>query len=77
MKWPKSKHNSQPSLAVDVAPYPIDWKDERRFILFAGFVMGIAKAKGINLRWGGDWNGNFRVGDDGKLFDAPHFEMVE
>ena len=23
VKWPNSKHNSNPSLAVDVAPYPI------------------------------------------------------
>lgn len=25
VKWPNSKHNSQPSRAVDSAPYPIDW----------------------------------------------------
>lgn len=23
--WPMSKHNSYPSLAVDLAPYPVDW----------------------------------------------------
>ena len=25
--WPMSKHNSQPSKAVDVAPFPISWPD--------------------------------------------------
>lgn len=25
VKWPNSKHNSQPSRAIDAAPYPIDW----------------------------------------------------
>ena len=26
VKWPNGKHNSNPSFAVDVAPYPINWK---------------------------------------------------
>lgn len=29
----KSKHNFKPSLAVDVAPYPIDFNDYRRLYL--------------------------------------------
>ena len=44
--WPHSKHNSEPSLAVDVAPYPIDWSDRERFCLFAGFVLGVASEMG-------------------------------
>ena len=62
--------------AVDLAPYPIDWKDRERFHLFAGFVLGIAKSMGINLRWGGDWNQNWEV-DDNKFDDFPHFELRE
>lgn len=27
VKWPNGKHNANPSLAVDIAPYPIDWRD--------------------------------------------------
>ena len=27
VKYPKGRHNASPSLAVDVAPYPIDWND--------------------------------------------------
>ena len=74
--YPKGRHNSFPSLAVDVAPYPIDWGDRERFHLFAGFVLGIAKSMGINLRWGGDWNRNWQV-DDNKFDDFPHFELKE
>ena len=74
--YPKGRHNSSPSLAVDVAPYPIDWGDRERFHLFAGFVLGIAKSMGINLRWGGDWNSNWQV-DDNKFDDFPHFELRE
>ena len=45
VQWPNSKHNAIfPALsrAVDCAPYPIDWNDHKRFIHFAGFVLGVA-----------------------------------
>ena len=74
VKFPHGRHNSLPSRAVDVCPYPIDWSDRERFHLFSGFVLGIAKSMGINLRWGGDWNQNWEV-DDNKFDDFPHFEL--
>ena len=75
VKWPKGRHNHNPSIAVDVAPYPIDWKDRERMTYFAGMVMGIAKAKGIGLRWGGDWNQNTDLKDN-SFDDLPHFELT-
>ena len=74
VRYPMGRHNSSPSRAVDVVPYPIDWKDRERFHLFAGFVLGMARRMGITLRWGGDWNMNFEV-DDNKFDDFPHFEL--
>jgi len=74
VQWPNSKHNSSPSKAVDVAPYPIDWNDTRRFDYFAGFVKGIAVSKGITLRWGGDWDSDTDVKDQ-TFNDLPHFEI--
>lgn len=74
--WPKSKHNTYPSLAVDVAPYPIDWKDERRFYYFAGYVKGVADRMGIKIRFGGDWDGDFDLKDQ-NFFDLDHFELVD
>ena len=74
VKYPNGRHNANPSNAVDVAPYPIDWDDRERFHLFAGFVIGIAKSMGITLRWGGDWNMNFEV-DDNQFDDFPHFAL--
>ena len=76
VKYPNGRHNAIPSRAVDVVPYPVDWNDRERFHLFAGFVIGIAKSMGINLRWGGDWNQNWEV-DDNKFDDFPHFEIKE
>ena len=29
VKYPDGRHNKVPSLACDVVPYPIDWKDKR------------------------------------------------
>ena len=74
VRYPMGRHNSKPSRAVDVAPYPVDWDDRERFHLFAGFVLGLARGMGITLRWGGDWNMNFEV-DDNKFDDFPHFEI--
>ena len=75
LKFPNGRHNSLPSNAIDVVPYPIDWKDRERMTLFAGFVKGIAKGKfNIDLRWGGDWDSDFQV-QDNKFDDFPHFEI--
>ena len=76
LKFPNGRHNMAPSNAVDVTPYPVDWKDRERQTLFAGFVLGIAKSMGIKLRWGGDWDMDFRVMDN-RFDDFPHFEIKE
>lgn len=74
LKWPNSAHNSLPSKAVDVAPYPIDWNDRERFTYLAGIIVGIAHSKGYELTWGGDWNrdGNLK---DNNFDDLPHFQI--
>lgn len=75
LQWPNSKHNKKPSMAIDVAPYPIDWNDRKRFYYFAGIVMGIAKQMNINIRWGGDFNMDNNLSNDSFL-DLPHFEII-
>ncbi len=76
VSYPNSKHNSSPSMAVDVAPYPINWQDREQFTLFAGYVLGIALGVGVKLRWGGDWDCDFKVADN-NFDDLPHFELIE
>ena len=76
----KGKHNYAPSLAIDIAPYPIDWNDRERFYFLAGLMIATAerlKDEGkINhsLRWCGDWDmdGSFK---DQRFDDLPHFEL--
>jgi len=75
LKYPHSNHNKAPSLAVDAVPYPVNWDDRERMTLFAGFVLGIGRKLGIELRWGGDWNSNFEV-QDNSFDDLAHFELV-
>lgn len=74
-KYPDSKHNLMPSLAVDVAPYPIDWKDTDRFIHLAGMMLMAGFLLGIKLRWGGDWDRDTDMKDQ-TLMDFGHFELV-
>lgn len=78
LKFPSSKHNVFPSLAVDLAPLKdgkIDWNDGSQWYHFAGYVQGVAETLGIKVRWGGDWNMNFNLKDQ-TFFDLPHFELV-
>ena len=70
-----SRHNYYPSLAVDVAPYPIDWKDLRAFAAVAKIVQEEAEALGIDIRWGGDWDRDGEWKDE-RFLDMPHYELV-
>ena len=74
VKFPNGRHNASPSNAVDVTPYPVDWKDLDRMNYFAGIVKGIAHMKGIPIRWGGDWNDNTQINDQ-NFNDLVHFEI--
>ena len=74
--FPNSKHNSMPSLAIDVVPYPVDWEDTDRMRYFAGQVVATARAMNIKIRWGGDWNKNTELKDE-HLKDLPHFELID
>ena len=69
-----SKHNYRPSLAVDVAPYPIDWEDTERFIEFGLYVLQVARDLGLSIRWGGDWDGDGDISDQ-NFNDYVHFEI--
>lgn len=78
LKFPDSKHNGFPSKAVDVVPYfknkpNIRWDDREKFYEFGGFVQGVAAMMDIDIRWGGNWDGDDELKDQ-TFFDLPHFE---
>ena len=66
LHWPASRHNSFPSRAVDVAPYPVDWDNTKEFFYLAGMMIGIATGLGVGLTWGGSWK---------TFVDLPHLEL--
>jgi peptidoglycan L-alanyl-D-glutamate endopeptidase CwlK len=73
LQFPHSRHNISPSCAVDLAPWPIDWKDIDRFKELGRIVkeewnlMPESERLRYILEWGGDWL-TFR--------DLPHFQIV-
>lgn len=76
VKFPHSKHNQFPAKAVDVAPYPIDWKDMERFYHFVGYVQRAAEDMGIKVRSGADWDGDLDIKDQ-NFDDLVHWELID
>ena len=74
LHYPKSKHNALPSLAVDLAPYPVDWDDTARF----KEMWEVFKAVAQQLRECGEITSEFAWGGDWKKFkDLPHIEIIK
>ena len=73
--------NRELSAAIDVVPYPVElhgveaWDDNVRFALFAGEVLATGWELGVELRWGGDWDGDGSAANQ-NFHDWPHFELV-
>lgn len=73
LRWPRSKHNTVPSHAVDLAPYPLNWEDIESFKLLGRTMLRTASNPFMagkirnRIRWGGSWAG---------FLDFPHYEIV-
>jgi len=76
-QWPDSLHNLSPSLAIDVAPYPINYEgtEKRRFYHLAGIVETVAFDMEVDLRWGGDWDRDHDFSDQ-SFDDLGHWSLV-
>lgn len=72
LKFPESKHNKKPSLAVDVVPDPdqnpktISWVDLKEFEIMCYTLESKADELGIKIRLGRDFS----------FKDFPHVELV-
>lgn len=83
LHYPDGKHNRQPSMAVDITPYPINFDNEKLALWFGGYVLGIAqklKDEGKmthSIRWGGAWNGLGELNGPHILNDLVHFELIQ
>lgn len=72
--WPHGAHNSWPSRAVDIAPYPVDWNDTARFLEMVTRFDAVAAV----LRERGEIKSHFEYGGFWPtLKDWPHIEIKE
>ena len=68
----QSRHNSDPSKAVDIVPYPIDWHDINRFHQLNGVILAVQDRLlrdgkiTKTLTWGGNWK---------SFIDYPHYQI--
>ena len=76
-------HNLLPAWAFDFMPYPARiagdddvWTEGLwRFEVIAGVILATGRRLGIQLRWGGDWDGDGTRRDQ-SLHDRPHIEFI-
>lgn len=68
LRYPQSKHNNSPSLAVDVAPYRdgIEWNDEKLWKELLDHIRDCAEFLGVKVKFGADWK---------TFVDKPHVEL--
>jgi hypothetical protein len=64
----ESAHNFLPSLAVDIAPLPIDWHNTQAFVDLSTYIMSVADICKVALAWGGKWH---------TIIDMPHYELTD
>ena len=77
VKFPDSKHNSRPSRAIDIQPYPYNEDTLREDLtLLAGLYIGIASELGIGIRWGGSWDQTGETANN-SFDDLFHMELVD
>ena len=74
-----SKHNYNPSLAVDVYSW-VEGKSNyatHNLCYLAGVIESVAIELGHEIRWGGNWDMDGVLINDQKLQDLVHFEIVK
>ena len=65
----QSKHNSFPSKAIDITPYPLNWdKNDIRWWKMIALAYEVARIKNIKIRCGAFFTG---------LCDMPHIELLD
>lgn len=73
-----SRHRKQADgfgKAVDLLPAPYDWKDPKKFDALNAAMEAAAKAEGVNIRWGADWDEDGVPRERGET-DSPHWELA-
>lgn len=72
----ESAHNFDPSLAVDITPYPSGYKDGQAMLLLAGHIISTAERLGYKVTCGCDWDRDGMIIDT-NFKDFWHFELMD
>lgn len=86
VRWPNSKHNSAPSQAIHLDPYPLlypgtqhsereNMKRYARYYMLAVHIRTVAEYISVPIRWGGDWDGDWDILDQ-SFDDLAHWELL-
>lgn len=65
--WPDSRHNTLPSTALDMTPYPEMWSDPELLMLIIGYTLAVADEMDIEIEVGALWHKR----------DRPHIQLTE
>lgn len=65
--WPDSRHNTLPSTAVDITPYPQAWADNELIMFLVGYVLAVANDIDIEIDVGALWHKR----------DRPHIQLTD
>jgi len=74
-----SKHNYNPSLAIDIYSW-VEGKSNyavHNLCYLAGIIESVALELHYQIRWGGNWDMDGVLINDQKLQDLVHFEIVD
>jgi len=71
--WPLSRHNTRPSEAVDIVPWPTQYDDLAKFYELATYMYAAADKLGVSLEWGGHWKNYTGKGHNDR--DWAHWEL--
>ena len=74
LPWPMSNHNTKPSRAVDIVPYPALYDATyEEFYELAAYMFEAAMDLEIRIMWGGHWKNYTGQGDMDR--DWAHWEL--
>ena len=77
-RFPDSKHNKDPSTALDFAPWVnggIPWNDTHAFAVIGGMFIAAGAELGTPIIYGGDWDMDGLTTDQ-TLMDWGHVELA-
>lgn len=69
------KHDDGFYHAIDICPFPVDFKTVKKYVKLYTLIMGAARVLGVHLRSGMDWDEDGHLMEKGET-DLGHYEII-